>query len=804
MKKYIKIIGLFISLFFTVSTIVNAQEINIDRLTNVDIDSYSDKQIETYWNKAQQQGYDLNQLEIISKSKGMSAVQFSKLKSRILNLKINSSVNIDSEKNNSEITSLEKFGLDGSEFQDNVKEEELFGYDFFNNPSISFTPNLNLATPTTYQLGPGDEILIDIWGASENSYRKEVSREGAIRIEGVGPVYVSGLSIEKAKKKIISYLKKIYNGIEASSDSYNKVYAEVSLVNVRTVQVNIIGEVKAPGSYSLNALSTVLNALYASGGPTKNGTFRNIKIIRDGKEYTKLDIYKYLLYGSEEGNILLQDQDIINVQPYENKIEVKGEVKRRGIFELKKEENLQDLINYFSGFTAEAYKERLLVERVNGKEKEVSEILLTQQKDFVMKDGDKLTISKIIDRFKNKVSIGGAVYRPGDYELTKGLDLSELFQKAEGIKENAFLDRGLIYRTIDDVEKEVVPFSVKQILENKVNVTLKREDSIHVFDKSTLKEVYTLTINGAINTPQTIPFVDKMTVEDFIAISGGFKEGADVGVIDISRRLADGDFKTISQDIRRMTSKNLENLENNLYLQPFDIVSVRYLKGYSPQVKVTITGEISYPGTYAITNKEERVSDLIKKAGGFSPYAYLRGATLYRKNIGVDKQKQQKLYETLEKKDSLLEVEERVDFKIAVDLIKIMKEGGRQSTFDLILKEGDELFIPSQKQTVEIQGEVLAPSLVSFNPSKSLKEYINNSGGFSENARKKHVYVVYPNGDIQTTKHFLFFKWYPKIEPGAIILVPKKADRKKLSTQEVLGITTSLATLGILIRTLTN
>ncbi len=805
MKKYIKIIGLFISLFFTVSTIVNAQEINIDRLTNVDIDSYSDKQIETYWNKAQQQGYDLNQLEIISKSKGMSAVQFSKLKSRILNLKTNSSVNIDSEKNNSEITSLEKFGLDGSEFQDNVKEEKLFGYDFFNNPSISFTPNLNLATPTTYQLGPGDEILIDIWGASENSYRKKVSREGAIRIEGVGPVYVSGLSIEKAKKKIISYLKKIYNGIEASSDSYNKVYAEVSLVNVRTVQVNIIGEVKAPGSYSLNALSTVLNALYASGGPTKNGTFRNIKIIRDGKEYTKLDIYKYLLYGSEEGNILLQDQDIINVQPYENKIEVKGEVKRKGIFELKKEENLQDLINYFSGFTAEAYKERLLVERVNGKEKEVAEILLTQQKDFVMQDGDKLTISKIIDRFKNKVSIGGAVYRPGDYELTKDLDLSELFQKAEGIKENAFLDRGLIYRTIDDVEQEVVPFSVKQILENKVNVTLKREDSIHVFDKSTLKEVYTLTINGAINTPQTIPFVDKMMVEDFIAISGGFKEGADVTVIDISRRLADGNFKTISQDIRSATSKNLENLENNLYLQPFDIVSVRYLKGYSSQIKVTIKGEVSYPGAYAITNKEERISDLIKKAGGFSPYAYLKGAAIYRKKTGIDRQKQLKLYETLEKKDSLLEIEEkRVDFKIAIDLIKIMKEGGRQSPFDLILKEGDELVIPSQKQTVEIQGEVLAPSLVNFDPSKSLKKYINNSGGFSPNAQKRHVYVVYANGNIKTTKRFLFFKWYPEIEPGATILVPKNKERKKLSTQEVLGITTSLATLGILIRTLTN
>ena len=613
---------------------------------------------------------------------------------------------------------------------------------------------------------------------------------------------MSGLSIEKAKTKIISYLKKIYNGIGAANNSYNKVYTEVSLVGVRTVQVSMIGEVKVPGSYSLNALSTVLNALYAAGGPTENGSFRNIKVIRGGKEFSQFDIYQYLLKGSQKGNIFLQDQDIIYVETYRSKIEVTGEVKRSGIYELKQDENIQDLITYFSGFTSSAYKERLLIERVNGKEKVVSEVLLEQQKDFAMQDGDKLIVGEINDRYSNKVSIEGAVYRPGNYELTKDLTVSGLLGKASGIKENAFLGKGFIYREINEVEQEVVSFSLKEILENKADITLQREDRVYIFDKTTLKEATTISINGAINKPGSIPFVENMTVEDLVAISGGFKEGADTSIIDISRRLNDGNFASISQDIRYESTSTLENKNEKVYLKPFDIVSVRYEKGYSIQIKVSMKGEVSYPGEYAITTKDERISDLIEKAGGLSPYAYIKGATLYRKKSDIEKKQQDELLETISENDSLVEIDNQESFKIGINLTEILKEGGKGSSYDLILEKGDELFIPSQRQTVEIQGEVLLPSLVRYEKKNTLKSYIYKSGGYSEFAKRDDVYVVYANGDIKATKSFLFFKKYPKLEPGAVILVPKKAEKTRMSIQEILGITTTLGTLALLINSL--
>jgi len=402
--------------------LTTAQSIE-SQLSSINVDNLSDQQILSYWNKAKQQGYTIDQLAVLAKAKGMPAIQIEKLKQRIATLRYATTTsqnkdNATADNNGEAISNLEKFGLQGKLPLKAVKDS-LFGYDFFSNPNISFTPNLNLATPTTYQLGPGDEILIDIWGASQNNYRKQVDRDGAIRIDKVGPIYVSGLSIEKASAKIISYLKKIYSGIGAPSSSYNKVFSAVSLVGVRTVQVNIIGEVKVPGTYALSALSSVLNALYAAGGPTKEGTFRNIKIIRGGKPFKTFDIYRYLINGSERGNVLLQDQDVIIVRPYISKIKVLGYVKRPGIYELKKGETIKDLINYFSGFKSEAYKNRLLVNRVTGKQREVSEIEPTKQPDFALKNGDIITVGKIINRYKNRVSIGGAVYRPGKYELTK-------------------------------------------------------------------------------------------------------------------------------------------------------------------------------------------------------------------------------------------------------------------------------------------------------------------------------------------------------------------------------------------------
>jgi len=789
--------------FVLTTQLTIAQNISQAQLASINIDELSDEQITTYWNKAKAEGYTLDQLEVIATSKGMPSREFSKLRQRINALRFSDPYTSKNEDdlNFQPLDTIHKFGLEGMLPKETKENNLLFGYDFFSNPNISFTPNLNLATPTNYILGPGDEILIDIWGAAENNYKLQVNREGAIRIENIGPVYVSGLSIDKAKEKIISYLQKIYSGISASSDSFSKVNAAISLVGVRTVQVNIIGEVKAPGTYSLSGLSSVLNALYAAGGPTEKGTFRSVQIIRNGRHLKDFDIYKYLIEGSQEGNVLLRDQDIIILKPYANKIEVIGNVKRPGLYELKNGETIKELVSFFSGFHANAYKDRIVVERVNGSQREVSEIVFKDQPDFILKDGDLLTVGTIIDRFENRVQIQGAVYRPGTYELTKELSLADLLKKADGVTENAFLDRGIIYRTLDDVNQEVVPFSVKNILLSKEKILLKREDSVQVFSRENLKEEYTVSIDGAVNNPQTVRFMDKMHIEDLIAMSGGFMEGADVANIDIFRRLNDDQFETISRSIKKSTTDNLLIKDNNhFYVEPFDRVSVRYLKGFTVQENVSIAGEVTYPGSYALTDKGERVSDLIEKAGGFSPYAFLDGAYLSRKVSEAIESSQVTLLDQLSIKDSVQNVEVlEKEIKIGLNLSKIMAQGGKSSKYDLILEEGDKLTIPSEKQTVTVRGEVLSPSLIRYDKSNSLKDYVNFSGGYGLRAKKSRSYVIYANGDIKSTKGFLFFKSHPKLAPGAMVVVPQKGEGSKISATEIIAMTTALATLGLLI-----
>lgn len=784
---------------------VIAQNVSAKQMANVNIDDLSDEQILDYWERAQKEGYNMEQLEVLAKARGISEVQIAKLKRRIRALDMEDTEE-ETEKDlmAEEDTELGAFGLDGTEEDMEEEESDLFGYDFFNNPTISFTPNLNLATPVNYQLGPGDEILIDIWGAAESNYQLEVGREGAIHIENIGPVYVSGLTVAKAKTKITSYLKKIYSGIGASNDSYNKIHADISLAGVRTVQVNIIGEVKVPGTYSLSAMSTVLNALYAAGGPSENGTFRTIKLIREGKPYKEFDIYKYLIEGSEEGNELLRDQDVIIIKPYENKIIVAGEVKRPGVYEVKEGESVKDLVDYFSGFTANAYKNRLLLERVNGLQKEVHEIDLKNQSKFLLHDGDSINVGRVIDRYENRVSINGAVYREGNYQLTEGLTLAELIEKAEGIKEDAFLDRGIIYRTVDGVREEVVPFSVQNILDKTSNVVLKREDSIQVYGKESLREAYTVSIDGAVNNPIEIVYREKMSIEDFIAIAGGYKEGADAAVIDVARRVIDSSFTTLSKNIKRSSTVNLEvNSSETFYLEPFDKVSVRFLKGYAKKIQATIRGEVSYPGNYVITDKDERISDLLEKSGGLSPFAYVKGATLIRRVVTSSDKEQLKMLKELIVKDSMsVDVASKNEFMIGIDLEKILDEKGKNSKYDLTLKAGDILVIPSQKQTVAVQGEILMPTLIGFEKSKSLKDYINNSGGFTENAKKRKTYVVYANGEVKSTKSFLGIRNYPKIEPGAIILVPKSEPKKKVTLSEFIGLSSALLSLALLIQSL--
>lgn len=775
-------------------------DINLDNIENL-----SDEQLQQYWQKAKAQGYTMAQVKAIAETKGISPMKIAELERRLSQSGMVSNGSENTQIGNSlEIDSIPSEGFTGKEEIEVEEKDPVFGYDFFDNRNITFTPNLNLATPINYELGPGDEISINLWGAAENNYTVAVDREGAIRIPNIGPVYVSGLTMEVASAKIKSKLKNIYAGMNASDASPYKVFLSISLVNVRTVQVNIIGEVKVPGTYSLSALSTVLNALYASGGPTRQGTFREIKLVRNGTDITYFDIYEYLVNGSQAGNRTLQDQDVIIVSPYISRVSIEGSVKRAGIYELKPEETLDDLLEFTGGFTSQAYKDRIVLERIQGDRKVIKEILVSNSGSTPLTDGDALMVNEILDKFENKVSIEGAVFRPGSYEFSEDLTVRDLIEKAAGINEKAFTERGLIFRTADGVTERVIPFSVSEVLSGVKNIKLMPDDRVEIFDKYDLSESYTLQIDGAVNDPVTIPYVENLSVEDLVLLGGGFQDGANENIIDIYRRVADDSYETLSKNFKVSANGNLVMDDGTAFiLEPNDRVSVRFLRGFSEQIKVIVSGEANYPGNYTIENKDEKISDLLAHAGGLTPYAFADGASLIRVNPFFKEETQNVTVENLSEKEDITGsedemIENKKEFRLGIDLQKILKDP--DSKYNLVLKSGDKLVIPSVKQTVKVEGEVLVPSLVRFDNARNLRDYINMSGGFSSDAKKSKTYVIYPNGDIASTKHFLFFRSYPKLKPGAAILVPSKPeDRGGISTQEIIGIGSGLATFGLLI-----
>lgn len=778
---------------------VSAQDIS--NIASVRVDDLSDVQIENFWRKAQESGYTIGQVETVAKSKGMPSVEIEKLKTRIRGLQLKKSTkNVSEKKFDPKPNQVEGvFGLAAGQTKGG-KKDPLFGYDFFRNPKISFTPNINVATPKNYQIGPGDVLQIDVWGAAEANYSKTVNKQGNIRIQGVGLISLSGISIEKATSKINSYLKRIYAGISASENSYQKVHTSVTLAKIRTVQVNIIGEVKVPGTYSLNALSTVLNALYAAGGPTKSGTFRDISLIRNGQRISDFDIYQFLLKGNEKGNVQLQDQDVLIIGPYQNLVTIDGEVKRPGIYELRKGETMQDLLKYCGGFTSTAYKNTIVVERIGKKEREVKEFPYSQIASFQLKGGDMVAIQKVLDKYKNRVTISGAVYHPGTYELKKGMTLLDLLNKASGVRDEAFLDRALIVRSKDRIDKETIAFSIPEVYNQQKSIALQPEDEVYIYNKEELRERRYVSVGGAVNRGKQIDFMEGLTIEDVITMAGGLKEGADPNNIEVSRKLKDGSFQKLSESIAVTSSKDLKLRTNVFYLEPYDIVYVRYIKGYTSRKSVSVVGEVKHPGSYIVTEREERISDLLERAGGLSPYAYIEGATLVRRKSGVDDGQQQGRLAELKARDFTLSKVSagKVSFKVGIDLKKILKKKG--GVDDLILKEGDELLIPSKKQTVEVQGEVQSPSIIPYVKGKPLRYYIDKAGGFTEDAKKSKTYALYTNGSADATKSFLGIRGYPNIEPGTTVLVPSRKPKKRgASTQEVIGITTGLATLGLLI-----
>ena len=785
---------------------------NVD-VTSVNVDNLSDTQLQTAWARAQAQGYSIDQFVAMARARGMQEAQAMKLRQRLMQL---GSATKSTAKATAETDKLRKpadegdiFGYSGNEPKENTppqKNNEIFGMDFFKNPKISFTPNLNMATPENYQVGPGDELLVEVWGATEGNFKQKVDAEGNIFLNGVGRIHVAGLSFSEVKAKINSFLKRIYSGISAPDGSYAKIYTGVTITQVRTVKVNIIGEVMVPGTYSLSSLSTVLNALYACGGPSESGSFREISLVRGGKKIANFDIYDFLINGSEKGNLGLQDQDVIIVPPYKNRVWVEGQVKRKGFYEMLSTETLANLVSFFGGFTSDAFTNTLVLERIKEAKREVKEIDFSEISKLKMQNGDRLKVHAITNEYQNRLSIGGAVYQPGVYEYKEGMTALDLLNRANGVKKDASLNRGLIFRTENRVDYQTLSFSVKDLIENKHNITLKDNDSLYIFYKDALQYKKFVKVEGAVNKPQELSYMENMTVEDAISLAGGLSNGADPSVIEVFRETNDGNFEKLSQAFKVSSNNELKSEGEVMVLQPNDVVSVRYIKGFTPLQTVSVMGEVLYPGVYSIQSKNEHISDLLERVGGFTPFAYKEGATLVRKKTEEGEIQQEDFLDELisqesttdESSKSLKKVAKKTnEYRIGINISKILKH--KHSKYDLLLNEGDMLLIPSERQTVEIRGEVLAPSMVRFQKGLSLRQYIDQAGGFSNRAKKRSIYVLYANGSIKSTRNSLFFKNYPELAPGAIIIVPSKPEKKEMSTGETIGIISAITTMGVLI-----
>ena len=790
-------------LFFCLISSSNIAQTLPSNISLENIDQLSDEELFQTYQQIKSQGYSIEQIKSLAIARGVSVSKIAEFERRIETIEGNYNTSTLNTINPLEI---EKESITNIPKKTKQPKSPLFGLDFFNNDNISFTPNINLATPKNYILGPGDELVISIWGASEQTYNVSVDREGALRLPNIGPVFVNGMSIADATSKLKASFRNIYSGINAPDASPYKVFIGVSLSNVRSVQVNIIGEVEAPGTYAVSSLSTVLNALYSAGGPTNKGTLRNIKLVRNGVLSSSFDMYQYLINGSQDGNVTLRDQDVIIVSPYISRVSISGAVKRPGVFEMKPTETIQDLLTYVSGFTSNAYKDRIVLERIQDDRRKVKEILLTDATSELLQDGDNISIKSIIDKFTNRVEITGAVYRPGAYELTKGLTLLGLLEKSAGLLDQAFLERGTITRSIDGVSFEIIPFSVLDVVNKVVSIDLVNNDAIKIYNKYSLEEEKFVSISGAINSPKKVTFLKNMTIEDLILIADGFKQGADATKIDVYRKIEDDNFETLTETFRVSVGKDLiQKGTSSFILQPEDQVSVRFIKGYSEQIFVEVEGEANYPGTYTLENKTERISDVITKAGGLSPYAYIAGASLvrinpYYKNT-VQSTTLNEVVDNISEEDVNINLNNLPNLSVGIDLVEILKNP--DSKHNLLLKNGDKIVVPDSRQTVKVDGQVLLPTLIRYDKSYSLKDYVNKSGGFSNNAKKGKTYVVYLNGDIAATKRFLFFKSYPKLEPGALVIVPKKPEPKNpASVQQILGITSGLASTALLFYTI--
>lgn len=684
----------------------------------------------------------------------------------------------------------------------------IFGHSLFSNRNLSFEPSANLATPVNYRLGPGDEVIIDIWGASENTIRQTISPEGTILVRGLGPVHLSGMTVKEANSFLQREFSKIYSGISGTEPNSE---IKLTLGDIRTIQINIMGEVSVPGTYTLSAFSTVFHALYRAGGVNRIGSLRSIKVVRDGKTFADLDVYDFIMKGKMKDDIRLQEGDVIIVDPYQSLVEIVSKVKRPMFYEMKPTETVATILNYAGGFTGDAYKKAIRLVRKSGREHQVFNVDEMDYSVFRLDDGDMITIDAVLDRFENRVEVRGAVYRAGLYQLDGTVNtVKQLIKKAEGLRGDAFLNRVIIDREHEDLSHEIIAIDLGGLLNGTIaDIPLQKNDILYIPSITDLKEEETVAIYGEVANPGTFLFSKNMTIEDLLVQAGGLLEEAATTRVEVTRRIKDPKSTSFSSVLGKTFTFDIKdgfivggNAEN-FYLEPFDAVYIRRSPAYRRQQNVVVAGEVLFSGSYSLLKKNERLSDLVSKAGGVTPDAYVKGARLIRKLSDEERRRQNdaiRMAQNGEGKDSIsiqkLNLSET--YTVGIDLEKAL--ANPKSDFDLVLREGDVLYIPEYVNTVKISGSVMYPNTVVYQKGKNLKFYINQAGGYGNMAKKKKVYVVYMNGTVSRLKA----RNASAIEPGCEIIVPSKAEKKHMAMAEILGISSTTATIAAMVATMAN
>lgn len=686
----------------------------------------------------------------------------------------------------------------------------VFGSEMFQSKNLTFAPNYNMPTPPSYVLGAGDEVIIEVWGPSEFNVKQKITPDGTINIQGVGPISLNGLTMAEAQDRIASKVSGVMGGANV----------KVSLGQIRSIKVNIAGEVMVPGTYTLPSLATVFNAIYSAGGVNRIGSLRAIKVYRDSKEIATLDVYDYLINGKYDTNIRLEDNDMIIVQPYDSYVTVTGKVKRPRIYEMKKNETLGDLFKYAGGFTGDAYNENVNVKRKTGRQYSILTVDKPDFEAFAVADGDSVIVDRIFEEFANRVVIRGAVWRPGDYELSEQTNtLSKLIGRAEGLKGNEFAHRGQITRLKSDYTYEIIPFDVREAATGAKDIALMREDSVYIPTILDLRETYTITVGGEINKPDTLKPVileyrDGMTVEDAILLAGGLKESASYAMVEVARRIKDPKSTSYTDkraDIYTFTINDdlqISPEAERFVLHPFDEIYIRRSPGYSAQEKVSVSGEVLFDGSYVLATAGERLSDIIKKAGGFTPEAYIKGVSVKRRMTDDERTQVESLMKMARESRStsgrdsaaFVNIEIPDYYPVGVDIQAALDNPGGSA--DIVLRDGDQILIPKYNGTVKISGAVNYPNSVVFTKSR-LKDYISQAGGYKQVARRR-PFVIYMNGQVASTRSGFFCKRYPKIEPGCQIIVPQKIIREGRGMAGVMSMVTSTASLAAVVASLVN